>query len=105
MRKAIILMNHIKSSAENVTEFDFGFPDRQAAIDFINQHSVEPYIDDSGENNDYGFAPKYRKCFAKGSPLEWVNPLSASEMAGNIRHNRGTIEIELQMAEQWVRVS
>lgn len=105
MKKAIILLNNMKSSAENVTVFDYGFPDRQAAIDFIQQHSVEPYIDNSGETNAYGFAPKYRKCFAKGSPLEWMNPLSDSEMAGDIRYNHGIIEVELQMVERWVRVS
>jgi hypothetical protein len=105
MKKAIILMNHMKSSAANVVEFDEGFLDRAAAIAYINQFRVTPYLDE-GERNDYGDYPTYSKVFAKGSPLEWMNPLSESEMQGQLsRLGHGIVEIEEQLVPRWVRVS
>jgi hypothetical protein len=110
MGKAIILMSHMKSKAEYVAEVETDengntFPNRQAAIDFINKHKVEPYIDEPNESDDYGNVHAYTKTFAKGSPLEWLNPISESEMQGNLGyHGHGIVEIEEQNVPRWVRV-
>lgn len=103
-RKAIIIMNDMRGSAENSTEIDQGFANRQAAIDYINQYKVEPYQDEAS-TDFYGNKHGYSKTFAKGSPLEWLNPLSSDEMQGQSRFEHGIIEIELQTIQRWVRVS
>lgn len=104
-KKAIVLMNHMKSSTEYTVEFDEGFSDRASAIAWVNCFKVTPYQDNEGGNNDYGFAPTYNKSFAKGSPLEWMNPLSDSQMQGQLSLGQGIIEIEEKMVPIWVRIS
>lgn len=104
MRKAIILMNDMRGKAENVQEIDMAFPDRQAAIDYINSQKVEPYQDEPSMD-DYGHTHGYSKTFKKGSPLEWFNPLSESQMQGDLIWNQGIVEIEEVMSPQWRRVS
>lgn len=103
-RKAIILMNDMRGSAENQVEIDNGFPDRSAAIAFIRSHTVEPYKDEAAEDY-YGNIHCYQKTFAKGSPLEWMNPLTEDEMQGDFRLEHGIVEIELEEVQRWRRVS
>ena len=49
---------------------------KEALLSWYDSYRVEPYYDeDSGIDDVYGNPRSWYKCFQKGSPLEWFNPI------------------------------
>ena len=49
---------------------------KEALLQWHDAYLVEPYYDEESDIPDtYGNFHKWYKCFAKGSPLEWFNPI------------------------------
>lgn len=79
----VLVLNPMMSNTE--ARADFGpFPTKEALMVFYNAEKVEPYKDEGVDTfcDPYNKTGKkmYRKCFRKGGPLEWMNPLNEQEM-------------------------
>lgn len=65
-------LNDMRGCAEN-SEYLASSLEKEKLIQFVKSLSVEPYTDDPSFDF-YGREHTFRKCFAKGSILEWFNP-------------------------------
>lgn len=65
-------LNHMRSSCESGRILAASF-DRDKLVSFLQAERVEPYVDNSGLEDDYGSVHSYTKFFRKGGPLEWFN--------------------------------
>jgi len=96
----VLVMNPMQGRAEGRTEVARA-ETREALIAFHERLRVEPYTDDN----------RWHKTFRRGSPLEWFNPLTPSELEegyssfGHGIFDVGTEEDHAQRARQRFRDS
>ena len=95
----VLAMNQMQGRAETYTEVARA-ETREALVAFHERLRVDPYTDN-----------RWHKAFRKGSPLEWFNPLTPSELEGmgtnHFGHgifDAGTEEEHVQRAGQQARV-
>lgn len=73
-----LILNPMMSNTESVQEFG-PFLTREEVLEFYNSHKVDPYIEEGPDLFGNVDVKTYSKCFAKGSCLEWMNPLKVEE--------------------------
>lgn len=78
-------LNDMRGCAENGNYIASSF-EKEKLVDFVNSFAVEPYTDEPSFDF-YGREHTFRKCFAKGSILEWYNmpycPITSHDMFGH----------------------
>ena len=95
----LLVLNPMRVTPESRASFGI-YPNKQAALAFYNSElASQPYSEEvpSGYSGD---ALTYRKVFKKGGPLEWMNPLSESEMKSPSGLGHGFHEIVVGFTEQ-----
>lgn len=88
----LLILNPMMSNTESIQEFG-PFTTREEAIEFYNSHKVDPYVEDGPDLFGNVKTKKYSKCFAKGSCLEWMNPLQTDEFEIPGYHGHGIHEV------------
>lgn len=83
----VLVMNMMRNRTESVTEVR-RFDTPEQLREWYNEQLVEPYTDD-GPSGFHDGNEKFRKCFRKGSELEWFNPLTEEEFTTPSHHGRG----------------
>lgn len=73
-----LVLNSMMSNIENGHEFG-PFPTREELLSFYHSLKVEPYMEEGPDLFGNAEVKKYSKSFAKGSELEWMNPLQENE--------------------------
>ena len=89
--ESYLVLNPMMGNTEGQAKFG-PFVTREAALAFYNQYKVDHYTDE-GPNTFDGGTKMYTKSFAKGSPLEWMNPLNSFEMDSPGYHGHGIHEV------------
>lgn len=85
----VLVMNMMRNRTESVTEVR-RFDSKEELIAWYNAQLVPVYRDE-GPSGDFG-GPEtqiYNKSFAKGSELEWFNPLRPEEFERPNHYGRG----------------